>query len=119
MALKLGAALEPRMIMVVLTSVTDKVIREDDLLRRAWSDRFLQPKLRNPSSTWDIVDFVKIMPGGVRVRVSEEAVESRMRPTLTNKININPMATQMSAIPTAAGMEGATHNACQRLATEQ
>eukprot|EP00975_Prorocentrum_lima_P045488 9522879-Prorocentrum_lima.AAC.1 len=35
MALKLGAALEPRRIMRVLTNVTDKVIREDDILKRA------------------------------------------------------------------------------------
>eukprot|EP00975_Prorocentrum_lima_P013934 2962221-Prorocentrum_lima.AAC.1 len=61
MALKLGAALEPRMIMMALTNVTDKVIREDGILKRARSDRAMQPKLRNPSSTWDIVDFVKIM----------------------------------------------------------
>eukprot|EP00975_Prorocentrum_lima_P046766 9775052-Prorocentrum_lima.AAC.1 len=63
MALKLGAALEPRMIMMMLTNVTDKVIREDDILIRAWPDRAMQAKLRNPSATWDIVEFVKIMAG--------------------------------------------------------
>eukprot|EP00975_Prorocentrum_lima_P051188 10723936-Prorocentrum_lima.AAC.1 len=72
MALKLGAALEPRMIMMVLTNVTDKVIREDDILKRVWYDRAMQPKLRNPSSTWDIVHFVKIMIGEVGVRALEE-----------------------------------------------
>eukprot|EP00975_Prorocentrum_lima_P017450 3686135-Prorocentrum_lima.AAC.1 len=46
MAWKLGAALEPRMTMMVLTSVTDNVIRDDDILKQAWSDRVMQPKLR-------------------------------------------------------------------------
>eukprot|EP00975_Prorocentrum_lima_P007212 1549584-Prorocentrum_lima.AAC.1 len=72
MALKLGAALEPRMTMMMLTNVTDKVIREADILKRAWPDRALQPKLRNPSTTWDVVEFVQIMTGEVRVRALEE-----------------------------------------------
>eukprot|EP00975_Prorocentrum_lima_P022398 4713154-Prorocentrum_lima.AAC.1 len=70
---------------MMLTHVTDKVISEDDILKRAWSARAMQPRLRNPSSTWDIVEFVKIMTGEVRVRALEEDVESKMCPTLTNK----------------------------------
>eukprot|EP00975_Prorocentrum_lima_P003836 836950-Prorocentrum_lima.AAC.1 len=62
----------------MLTNVTDKVIREDDILKRAWYDRAMQPKLRNPSSAWNIVDFVKIMAGDVRDRALEEEVESKM-----------------------------------------
>eukprot|EP00975_Prorocentrum_lima_P070628 12933169-Prorocentrum_lima.AAC.1 len=45
----------------------------------------MQPKLRNPSSTWGVVDFVKIMTGEVRVRALEEDVELKMRPTMTNR----------------------------------
>eukprot|EP00975_Prorocentrum_lima_P021179 4458046-Prorocentrum_lima.AAC.1 len=62
----------------------------------------MQPKLRNPSSTWDTMDFVKIMTGEVRIRACEEEVESRMRP---NKFTTNLVATPMSAIPTAVGVE--------------
>eukprot|EP00975_Prorocentrum_lima_P054930 11518477-Prorocentrum_lima.AAC.1 len=54
MALRLGANLEPRMIMMMLTNITDRVIREDDILKRTWSDRAMHPRLRNPTSTWDI-----------------------------------------------------------------
>eukprot|EP00975_Prorocentrum_lima_P048348 10108861-Prorocentrum_lima.AAC.1 len=61
MALKLGASMEPRMIMVMVNDVTDRVIREDDMLKRTWSDRVMHPKLRNPTGIWDIVEFVKIM----------------------------------------------------------
>eukprot|EP00975_Prorocentrum_lima_P024815 5209131-Prorocentrum_lima.AAC.1 len=68
----------------MLTNVTDKVIREDDILKRAYSDRAMEPKLRNPSSTWDIVEIVKIMTGEVRVRALEEGVESKMCQHLTN-----------------------------------
>eukprot|EP00975_Prorocentrum_lima_P023949 5039682-Prorocentrum_lima.AAC.1 len=60
--------MEPKIIMMVLASVTDRVIKEDDILKRTWSDRVMQPKLRIPSSSWDIVDLVKIMTGEVRVR---------------------------------------------------
>eukprot|EP00975_Prorocentrum_lima_P024225 5097722-Prorocentrum_lima.AAC.1 len=64
----------------------------------------MQPKLRNPTSSWDIVEFVKIMTGEVRVRAFEEDVESRMRPTLTNWFTVtNLAANPMSANPTAAG----------------
>eukprot|EP00975_Prorocentrum_lima_P059293 12430611-Prorocentrum_lima.AAC.1 len=63
MVLKVDAALESRMIMMMLTRVTEHVIREDAILKRAWSDRAMQPALRNRSSTWDIVNFVKIMTG--------------------------------------------------------
>eukprot|EP00975_Prorocentrum_lima_P054012 11328055-Prorocentrum_lima.AAC.1 len=68
----------------------------------------MQPHLRNPSNMWDIVTFVKIMSGEVRVRAREEDAELRMIPTLTNKFTTSLAATQMSAIPTAAGMEGVT-----------
>eukprot|EP00975_Prorocentrum_lima_P012229 2596347-Prorocentrum_lima.AAC.1 len=57
----------------------------------------MQPQLRNPSSTWDIVSFVKIMTGEVRVRASEEKVESRMRPTLTNKFTT--ISQQLQCLP--------------------
>eukprot|EP00975_Prorocentrum_lima_P057781 12117606-Prorocentrum_lima.AAC.1 len=69
---------------MMLTNITDKVVREDDIPKRARYGRAMQPKLRNPSSTWDIVEFVKIMIGEVRVRALEEDVESKMRPTRTN-----------------------------------
>eukprot|EP00975_Prorocentrum_lima_P049453 10344564-Prorocentrum_lima.AAC.1 len=39
MALKMNCPLEPRMIMMMLANVTGKVIKEDDMLSRAWSDR--------------------------------------------------------------------------------
>eukprot|EP00975_Prorocentrum_lima_P016402 3476577-Prorocentrum_lima.AAC.1 len=73
----------------------------------------MQPKLRNPSSTWDIVDFVKVMTGEVRVSACEEEVESKMRPTLTNRFTTTLAASSMSPIPTAAGVEGITNNVCQ------
>eukprot|EP00975_Prorocentrum_lima_P071068 12935634-Prorocentrum_lima.AAC.1 len=63
MSLRLGAALERRMIMMMLTNVTDKVIREDEILGRTRPDRTMQPNLRNPTSTWDVLGFVKIMTG--------------------------------------------------------
>eukprot|EP00975_Prorocentrum_lima_P003625 791613-Prorocentrum_lima.AAC.1 len=62
----------------------------------------MQPKLRNPSSTWGSVNFAKIMTGDVRVRASEEEVESKMRPTLTSRFTTNLAAISMSPIPTAA-----------------
>eukprot|EP00975_Prorocentrum_lima_P069508 12926760-Prorocentrum_lima.AAC.1 len=65
--------------MMMLTSVTDKVIRDDDILKRTWSDRAMQPHLRNPTTTWDIVEFVTIMTGEVSVRALEEDVETTMR----------------------------------------
>eukprot|EP00975_Prorocentrum_lima_P017096 3620817-Prorocentrum_lima.AAC.1 len=72
MALKMSCALEPRMIMIRLAHVTGKVIKEDDILSRAWSDRAMRPKLRNPTTTWDVLAFVKIMTGAVRVRAQDE-----------------------------------------------
>eukprot|EP00975_Prorocentrum_lima_P059479 12470063-Prorocentrum_lima.AAC.1 len=66
MALKMNCALEPRMIVMMLANVTGKVIKEDDILSRAWSERAMQPKLRNPTATWDVLEFVKIMIGEVR-----------------------------------------------------
>eukprot|EP00975_Prorocentrum_lima_P054396 11409121-Prorocentrum_lima.AAC.1 len=60
----------------------------------------------------DVLTFVKIMTGEVRVRAREEEVELRMTPTLTNKLTTNFAATPMSAIPTAAGMEGVTRKLC-------
>eukprot|EP00975_Prorocentrum_lima_P016519 3503595-Prorocentrum_lima.AAC.1 len=81
MAMELGAALEPRMIMLVLAGVVGKVIKEDDILNRVWSDRTLKPHLRNPSNMLDVLTCVKIVTGEVRVRAE---VELRMIPTLTN-----------------------------------
>eukprot|EP00975_Prorocentrum_lima_P010041 2140503-Prorocentrum_lima.AAC.1 len=63
MALKLGASLQPRMVMMMLNNVTDRVIREDDILKRTWYGRVMHPRLRNPTSTWDIVELVKIITG--------------------------------------------------------
>eukprot|EP00975_Prorocentrum_lima_P056782 11910984-Prorocentrum_lima.AAC.1 len=54
--------------------------------KRTWSDRVMHPRLRNPTSTWDIVEFVKVMTGEVRVRALEEDVDLKMRPTLTNRL---------------------------------
>eukprot|EP00975_Prorocentrum_lima_P016797 3559537-Prorocentrum_lima.AAC.1 len=65
---------------MMLNNAADRVIREDDILKRTWSDRDMHPKLRKPTSTWDIMEFVKIMTGEVRVRALEEDVESEMRP---------------------------------------
>eukprot|EP00975_Prorocentrum_lima_P041638 8746992-Prorocentrum_lima.AAC.1 len=49
MALKMNCALEPKMIMMMLANGTGKVIKEDDILSRAWSDSAMQPKLRKPN----------------------------------------------------------------------
>eukprot|EP00975_Prorocentrum_lima_P071398 12937424-Prorocentrum_lima.AAC.1 len=57
---------------------------KDDILKSTWPDRVMHPRLRNPTSTWGIVEFVKLMTREVRVRAPEEYVESKMRPTLTN-----------------------------------
>eukprot|EP00975_Prorocentrum_lima_P061433 12878721-Prorocentrum_lima.AAC.1 len=63
----------------------------------------MHPKLRNPTSIWDIVEFVKIMTGDVRVRASEEDVEYKMRPVLTNRFTVTSLAAYQSmATPTAA-----------------
>eukprot|EP00975_Prorocentrum_lima_P056024 11743891-Prorocentrum_lima.AAC.1 len=63
MARKLGCALERRVIMMVLTTATDKVIQEDAILKRAWYDRTTQHSLRSPQSVWEVLPFVKIMTG--------------------------------------------------------
>eukprot|EP00975_Prorocentrum_lima_P022286 4685759-Prorocentrum_lima.AAC.1 len=64
----------------------------------------MHPKLRNPTRTCDIVEFVKIQTGEVRVRALEEDVESKMRPTLTNWLTLTSSATNQSMeTPTAAG----------------
>eukprot|EP00975_Prorocentrum_lima_P062080 12883642-Prorocentrum_lima.AAC.1 len=76
----------------MLTNATGKVIREDDILKRARSDRAMHPNLRNPSTTWDILELVKIMTGEVRVRALEEDVGTKMRPTLTNKFTVTSLA---------------------------
>eukprot|EP00975_Prorocentrum_lima_P055687 11675024-Prorocentrum_lima.AAC.1 len=69
----------------------------------------MHPKLRNPTSTWDIVEFVKVMTGEVRVRALEEDVESKMRPTLTDRLTVTKLAAHQSmATPTTAGVEGVT-----------
>eukprot|EP00975_Prorocentrum_lima_P031572 6627534-Prorocentrum_lima.AAC.1 len=62
-AVKFGCSLEPRVITMVLTSVTDKVIQEDAILRRAWLDKTIQHSLRNPHSIWEVLPFAKIMAG--------------------------------------------------------
>eukprot|EP00975_Prorocentrum_lima_P067119 12913117-Prorocentrum_lima.AAC.1 len=72
MAVKLGCALEPRVIMMMLTSVVDKAIQEDAILQRAWCDKTTQHSLRNPHSIWEVLPCVRIMTGEVRVRAHEE-----------------------------------------------
>eukprot|EP00975_Prorocentrum_lima_P051364 10759945-Prorocentrum_lima.AAC.1 len=63
----------------------------------------MQPKLRNPTLTWNVLEFVKMMTGEVRVRAQEEDVETRMRPALNNRFTvINVTASQMTSNPTAA-----------------
>eukprot|EP00975_Prorocentrum_lima_P019487 4103787-Prorocentrum_lima.AAC.1 len=80
----------------------------------------MQPKLRNPTSTWDIVDFVMIMTRAVGVRALEEDVESRMRPALSNRFAVtNLAANSMSANPAAARVEGVTRKVCQRFVSDQ
>eukprot|EP00975_Prorocentrum_lima_P068570 12921435-Prorocentrum_lima.AAC.1 len=80
----------------------------------------MQPKLRTPYSTWDVLNCVKIMTGEVRVRAQEEDVETRMRPTLTNRFTVtNVAANQMTSTPTAAGVEGVSKKLCPRFATDQ
>eukprot|EP00975_Prorocentrum_lima_P065677 12904773-Prorocentrum_lima.AAC.1 len=52
--------------------------------------------------------------------VSEEDVESKMRPTLTNRFTVTSLATNQSiATPTAAGIEGVTPKSSPRFATDQ
>eukprot|EP00975_Prorocentrum_lima_P052372 10976423-Prorocentrum_lima.AAC.1 len=63
MAIKLGAALEPRMIMLVLSSVVEKVIEDDAILKRVWFDKIMQPHLRKPSRIWDVLTLVRMMTG--------------------------------------------------------
>eukprot|EP00975_Prorocentrum_lima_P064792 12899670-Prorocentrum_lima.AAC.1 len=64
----------------------------------------MHPKLRNPTNTWGIVEFVKIMTGEVRVKALEEDVESRVRPTLTYRFTATSLAAnRLMATPTAAG----------------
>eukprot|EP00975_Prorocentrum_lima_P061776 12881837-Prorocentrum_lima.AAC.1 len=59
-------------------------------------------KLRNPTTTWDILEFVKITTGEVGVRALED-VDTRMRPTLTSKFTVTSLAAnQFKATPTAA-----------------
>eukprot|EP00975_Prorocentrum_lima_P062311 12884964-Prorocentrum_lima.AAC.1 len=60
------------------------------------------------------------MTGEVRVRALEEDVESKMRPTLTNRLMVTSLATNQSmATPNAAGVEGVTRKSCPRFATDQ
>eukprot|EP00975_Prorocentrum_lima_P027040 5687333-Prorocentrum_lima.AAC.1 len=60
------------------------------------------------------------MAGEVRVRALEEDVESKMRPTLTNRFTVTSLAANHSmATPTAAGVEGVTRKSCPRFATDQ
>eukprot|EP00975_Prorocentrum_lima_P020857 4388814-Prorocentrum_lima.AAC.1 len=60
------------------------------------------------------------MTGEVRVRALEEDVETRMRPTLTNKFTVTRLAAnQLMATPTAAGGEGVTRKSCPRFTTYQ
>eukprot|EP00975_Prorocentrum_lima_P046547 9728648-Prorocentrum_lima.AAC.1 len=56
----------------------------------------------------DVVTFVKVMIGEVRIRAHEEEVGLKMLPTLTNKLTASLAATTMSVVPTAVGMEGIT-----------
>eukprot|EP00975_Prorocentrum_lima_P071301 12936910-Prorocentrum_lima.AAC.1 len=59
MVVKLGCALEPRAIMMVLTGAADKVIHEDAMFRRAWYDKTTQHSSRNLHSVWEVWPFVK------------------------------------------------------------
>eukprot|EP00975_Prorocentrum_lima_P004963 1079685-Prorocentrum_lima.AAC.1 len=80
----------------------------------------MQPKLRHPTVTWDVLDFVKIMTGEVRVRAQEEEMGTRMRPTLNNRFTVTNVTTsQMTSNPSAAGAEGVTKKSCPRFAASQ
>eukprot|EP00975_Prorocentrum_lima_P040403 8480347-Prorocentrum_lima.AAC.1 len=50
MAGKLGRALEPRVIRIVLACAVDMVILTDPGLKRVWYDKVTQTSLRNPQS---------------------------------------------------------------------
>eukprot|EP00975_Prorocentrum_lima_P048632 10175631-Prorocentrum_lima.AAC.1 len=56
MATKLGRAMEPRVIMQVLTCAVEKVVSTDHLLMRTWWDKVREPSLRNPQSWLDVDD---------------------------------------------------------------
>eukprot|EP00975_Prorocentrum_lima_P024639 5178897-Prorocentrum_lima.AAC.1 len=72
MAVKLGCALEPRVIMMVLTNTVGKVIHEDAIRKREWYDNIIQSSLRTPHSMWDVLPCARIMTGEGRVRAQEE-----------------------------------------------
>eukprot|EP00975_Prorocentrum_lima_P000793 162917-Prorocentrum_lima.AAC.1 len=63
MAVKLGCALEPRVIMRVLTDAVARVIHEDAILKRVLYGEISQPSLRNLNSVWDVLPFVRVMTG--------------------------------------------------------
>eukprot|EP00975_Prorocentrum_lima_P063315 12890786-Prorocentrum_lima.AAC.1 len=60
--------------MMVLATVVVSwtVIQEDAILKRVWLDKTIQHTLRTPQSKWEVLSFVKIMTGEVRVRAHEE-----------------------------------------------
>eukprot|EP00975_Prorocentrum_lima_P058133 12192854-Prorocentrum_lima.AAC.1 len=63
--------------MIGLTGAVERVILTYPL-KRVWYDRVTQPSLRNPLSMWEVMMFVKIMTGEVKVRAQEEEIELKM-----------------------------------------
>eukprot|EP00975_Prorocentrum_lima_P041480 8713031-Prorocentrum_lima.AAC.1 len=63
MAVELGCALEPRVIIMVLTNIVGKVIHADAHLKRAWYDKIIQSSLRTPHNMWDVLPCVRTMAG--------------------------------------------------------
>eukprot|EP00975_Prorocentrum_lima_P024899 5227969-Prorocentrum_lima.AAC.1 len=63
MAVKLGCAMEPRVIMQVLSHATEEEILTDYLLTRTWWDRVSDLTLRNPQGMVDVMMCVRIVTG--------------------------------------------------------
>eukprot|EP00975_Prorocentrum_lima_P010701 2271816-Prorocentrum_lima.AAC.1 len=66
MAEKLGCALEPRVIMNVLTYAVNNVIITDTVLQITWYARVSQLSLRNPQSMSVVIMFVRTLFGEVK-----------------------------------------------------
>eukprot|EP00975_Prorocentrum_lima_P010381 2206145-Prorocentrum_lima.AAC.1 len=71
--------------MPVLTGAVDRVILTDPILKRVWHDKVTQSSLMNPQGMLEVMTFVRIMIGEVKVRAQEEEMELKMLPALASK----------------------------------
>ncbi len=112
MAAEMGSAIEPRIITSVLYTAMENVMVQDNILKQIWLTYLSKPEIRNPSNLHDILMYIKVMLGEVRVRAQEETIQGHIQGQVSH-------AMQRSVnLPIAAGMERVVKKPCPRFHTD-